>query len=189
MQSLEYGFGHLHGHDPPQPGMLCARLKCLVTETVVVAIGWKRHCGVIVFSWLRVSEEFFDDVDAGHEELIEGIVGAERLHAEHLPADLAVKLETHSHLATLGQRTVLAQQDHVEHLLATVVGHSESHLLPTHLRPVTKHEIFNYHALMLIRRVEVTEGLIVSRGQLEVQIHKSEHILRRSTHYIRGHLF
>jgi hypothetical protein len=63
-----------------------------------------------------------------HKELIQGIVGAQSLHADNLSTmDLSVKLEAHSHFAALAEGAILAQKNGVEDLLDLVKGDLESH--------------------------------------------------------------
>ena len=50
---------------------------------------------------VKVPKKFLNHLHVGHEKLVHRIIRAKRLHANHFPSDLSIKLEANCHLAAL----------------------------------------------------------------------------------------
>jgi len=48
--------------------------------------------------------------------------------------------------------------------------------------PLALHEALQHALLLFTRPLEITKGLVVADGQVEVQVHESKHILRWPVH-------
>jgi len=124
-----------------------------------------------------VLEEQAPDQVHVDEKVAQGIAAAHLLHADYLASDIAAELEVNGHLAALGERALLADEDDVEDSLLVIVADLNVQFLASEQLPLAVHETLNHSDLVSVGHGEVSQLLIITRRQIERQVIEYEDLL------------